>query len=122
MNKLLKTITIVTMLLLTIFTAGCESQQEKFDKAEQKLINRNQVTINIVATVPNTDAGMQKMIDAYRVAIKDVDPMITELEKIAKGNKELEEKAQKIRNKFERDKKELPNLIKDLQRKGAQVH
>lgn len=122
MNKLLKTITIVTMLLLTIFTAGCESQQEKFDKAEQKLINKEQVAINAINLNVRNNEHPQKNINIIRTSIKDMEPMVIELEKIAKGDKELEKRAEMRRKRLEREKTKLPELINTFRQKGVNVN
>ena len=36
-KKIFKIFTIITMLMLAIFTTGCESQQEKYTKASNEL-------------------------------------------------------------------------------------
>lgn len=95
MNKIFKITTIIMILAISMFTLGCESQEEKFDRAAQKYINMEQKIINTVNSASQTPEGAKKVLKAIEAYRTESEPLLKEMDKIAKGNPKLEEKMKK---------------------------
>lgn len=114
-KHIFKILTIVMMLVLTIFITGCESQQEKYTKASNELANYDRQTLQNVMNIINEHEKtlntskndterrqlllnqmneFEKLINEYE---KNIDEKMENLQKIAKGNSELETD---VRQKF----------------------
>ena len=102
-KKIFKIFTIITMLMLAIFTTGCESQQEKYSKASNDLIvyvaktkeELNAITNKIEKNEKNTNQkeGIEPTKEYIRKADefeKNLKEKVENLQKIAKGNPQLE--------------------------------
>lgn len=94
MNKLFKITAIIMILAISMFTMGCESQEEKFDRIEQKLINLDNQTSTNVPVTP-TREGAIIIIKACERFISESEPLMKELDQIAKGNPKLEKRMEK---------------------------
>lgn len=132
-KKIFKIFTIITMLMLAIFTTGCESQQEKYTKASNELAeyevkfmenlkaksDKNIKELeelqksNIDKTLAERHGAelldkqvdiMDKSFDEY---LKNVKERLENLQKIAKGNPELEKDVQNKWNKYNKDRKDF---------------
>lgn len=99
-KKIFKIFTIITMLMLAIFTTGCESQQEKYTKAcnEMALYERQALEENFTkaskAEKTNNKKIMletaEEMFKNFETYEKTMREKLENLQKIAKGNPELE--------------------------------
>lgn len=120
MNKFYKMIVVMMMIMATVLTTGCESQAEKqakFDKLEQHYINRELQMVNEINAADKVNQ-IQKEFDIWENGIKELEQVTNEMEKIAKGNKEMEAKVAEKRKKLEVDKKDLPKLKALAKQKG----
>ena len=140
-KHIFKIFTIITMLMLAIFTTGCESQQDKYIKASNELANYekeqtkiaydklNKAKENIYKT-KNKNEKIKIFNETWKEVEKDIDNLekntkekLENLQKIAKGNPELEKDVllkwedfnKKSKNRMAMNNK-LKNYVKDLQR------
>ena len=125
-KNIFKLFTIIMMLMLTIFTTGCESQQEKYTKASNELAafekeraeyffnskNRfDEISNSKTSETKKIEQGlklceeMMKNIEEYEKGLKE---KLENLQKIAKGNAELEKD---IRLKWEDYNKNTKGLL-----------
>ena len=141
-KHIFKIFTIIMMLMLAIFTTGCESQQEKYTKASNELATyeKEQTKLfyeklnkmdNKIAQTKNRNEKVKIINELYKDVTEDVENLekntkekLENLQKIAKGNPELEKD---IRLKWEEYnmksknrvaiKNKLDNLIKSIQKR-----
>ncbi|MBR1661127.1 MAG: hypothetical protein IJ694_02500 [Acidaminococcaceae bacterium] len=103
-KHIFKIFTIMMMLVLTIFTTGCESQKEKYTKASYDYINYYEkvdeeikVLWDKIAINEERKQNVKETIELCEKAVKicenyekDTKEKLEKMEKIAKGNPELE--------------------------------
>ncbi|MBR1721767.1 MAG: hypothetical protein IJ727_04685 [Treponema sp.] len=128
MKHIFKLFTIVMMLMLAIFTTGCESQQEKYTKASNELATYEIKWFeNFKAEHARINAKLDKlkeegktgpdpklldeMQDVFHKTIDEYDKNVKErlenLQKIAKGDPELEKDVRNKWNEFNGKRKEF---------------
>lgn len=140
-KHIFKLFTIITMLMLAIFTTGCESQQEKYTKASNELATyeKEQTKLfyeklnkmdNKIAQTKNKTEKVKIINEMCKDAFKDIDNLekntkerLENLQKIAKGDTELEKDVRLKWEEFNKKSKnrvmmknKLDNFIKDLQK------
>ena len=140
-KNIFKLFTIIMMLMLAIFTTGCESQQEKYTKASNELATyeKEQTKLfyekldkmdNKIAQTKNKTEKIKILNEMWKEATKDVDNFekntkekLENLQKIAKGDPELEKDVRLKWEEFNKKSKnrvmmknKLDNFIKDLQK------
>lgn len=86
MKKIFKTTAIIMMLIMAIFTTGCESQKDKYTKLENE---GARIGMEIANNAANRKYKSQQ--EAFRELAIRLEPIINEMEKVAKGDKILEE-------------------------------
>ena len=130
-KHIFKIFTIITMLMLAIFTTGCESQQEKYIKASNEIAtfkkewyqNSEAKADKIMAKKTNNNAETiekcKKYLKQYEKTMKE---KLENLQKIAKGNPELEKDVRlkwdefnQANNNLAITKTNMENLIKKLE-------
>ena len=130
-KHIFKIFTIITMLMLAIFTTGCESQQEKYIKASNEIAtfkkewyqNSEAKADKIMAIKTNNNAEKiekcKKYLKQYEKTMKE---KLENLQKIAKGNPELEKDVRlkwdefnQANNNLAITKTNMENLIKKLE-------
>lgn len=102
-KHIFKIFTIMMMLALTVFTAGCESQQEKQEKytkacieleENHKKINKDYFEMVDKLTVTKDKEKrieiIKKQIEAYEKYEKNTNEKLEKMQKTATGNPELE--------------------------------
>ena len=137
-KHIFKIFTIITMLMLAIFTTGCESQQEKYIKASNEIAtfkkewyqNSEAKADKIMAIKTNNNAEKiekcKKYLKQYDEDCKQYEKTMKEklenLQKIAKGNPELEKDVRLKWDEFNQannnsaiTKTNMENLIKKLE-------
>ena len=102
-KKIFKIFTIITMLMLAIFTTGCESQQEKYTRAcndlasyETKFAEEIFSYKDVLQKNDNEKEKIEvskKIIEKANKYEKDTREKIENIQKIARGNPELEKDA-----------------------------
>ena len=118
MKNIFKIIAIITTLLIATFTFGCsnpvETQQSKYEKLQkqytefvQKIANETIAKKQKAKTDKEVIQLTKEFIEKW---VEKGEPMVNELEKIAKGNKELEENAKAERKELEKNKKVLEKI------------
>ena len=140
-KNIFKLFTIIMMLMLAIFTTGCESQQEKYTKASNELATyeKEQTKLfyeklnkmdNKIAQTKNKTEKVKIINEMCKDAFKDVENFekntkerLENLQKIAKGDTELEKDVRLKWEEFNKKSKnrvmmknKLDNFIKDLQK------
>ena len=99
MKKIFKTTAIIMMLIMAIFTTGCESQRDKYTK----LANEGaRIGMEVANNAVNRKYKSQQ--EGFRELVIRLEPIINEMEKVAKGDKELENLAKEERAELERMK------------------
>ncbi len=117
-KSIFKIFTIIMMLMLSIFTTGCESQQEKYTKAcndiatyqrefAQKIVDK----VNKYDSEVKNKESLEKMVkeinelfDTYEKTLND---KMENLQKIAKGNPELEKDVRIKWDEFNKKRNEI---------------
>lgn len=99
MKKIFKTTAIIMMLIMAIFTTGCESQRDKYTKLANE---EARIGMEIANNAANRKYKSQQ--EGFREFVIRVEPIINEMEKVAKGDKELENLAKEERAEIERMK------------------
>ena len=118
MKNIFKIIAVITTLLIATFTFGCsnpaETQQSKYEKLQkqytefvQKIANETIAKKQKAKTNKEVIQLTKEFIEKW---VEKGEPMVNELEKIAKGNKELEENAKAERKGLEKNKKVLEKI------------
>lgn len=121
-KHIFKTITIIMMLVLTVFTTGCESQQEKYTRVSNELDAYKIKTVqNIKATLDKLELEGRKSNDTKKLdemvdfvigtldeAEKHEKECLENLQKIAKGDPELEKDVRKKWDEFNKKRQQLP--------------
>ena len=118
MKNIFKIIAVITTLLIATFTFGCsspaETQQSKYEKLQkqytefvQKIANETIAKKQKAKTDKEVIQLTKEFIEKW---VEKGEPMVNELEKIAKGNKELEENAKAERKELEKNKKVLEKI------------
>ena len=125
-KHIFKIFTIIMMLMLAIFTTGCESQQEKYTKASNELATYEKEkgeyffnAINKIDEIMKDKTNGTKQLKELAKLYKEVKNNINEyekitkeklenLQKIAKGNPELEKD---VHIKWEENNKKTKAII-----------
>ena len=119
-KKIFKIFTIITMLMLAIFTTGCESQQDKYIKASNELGNYQkqflETTLNKLDNAKKINnlevvEDVIKSLDTYQKTTKE---KLENLQKIAKGNSELEKDIRLKWQEFNQKEKEFVIIKNNL--------
>ena len=112
MKNIFKITAIITTLLITLFASGCgdspEQKKANFEKLEnqckQQIAEITTLTAGKAAKVTNDIAKMQLGIQMAREIVEKTDPILKEMEKTAKGVKELEDKTEMYKKEIGRFK------------------
>ena len=134
-KKIFKIFTIITMLMLAIFTTGCESQQDKYIKASNELGKYQ--TQWLKEFLSEVDKGKkskdlkteveiaEKLINSFDTYQKTTKEKLENLQKIAKGNPELEKDILSKWAEFNEKEKQViiikNNLIEELNMKKEEL-
>ena len=118
MKNIFKIIAVITTLLIATFTFGCsnpvETQQSKYEKLHKQYAEFVQKigdeTIAKKQKAKTDKEVIQLTKEFIEKWVEKGEPMVNELEKIAKGNKELEENAKAERKGLEHNKKILEKI------------
>ena len=122
-NKIYKVITIIMILVISIFTFGCgETQEEKYSKLEKKYTITFSANAEKIGKLDNEKLTpkqmwikMEEIIDNTK---KETEPILKEMEKTAKGNEKLEKKTKFYKKRYdytmEYAKKNLENLYVEI--------
>ena len=103
-KKIFKIFTVITMLMLAIFTTGCESQQEKYTRACNDLASYETKFGEEIFKLANIGESSnmsekekvelgKKILEKANKYEKDTREKIENIQKIARGNPELEKDA-----------------------------
>ncbi|MBR1721768.1 MAG: hypothetical protein IJ727_04690 [Treponema sp.] len=123
-KKIFKIFTIITMLMLAIFTTGCESQQDKYIKASNELGSYQkqflETTLNKLDNAKKLN-NLEEQIKIVEDTIKSLDTYqkttkekLENLQKIAKGNSELEKDVRLKWEEFNQKEKEFVIIKNNL--------
>ena len=113
MKNIFKITAIITALLFTLLASGCgETQEEKYNKLEKQYIKiANNLTEEFnkkKETLKPEEIGSEKAVnmtkELYEKFIKEEEPVLKEMEKVAKGNPKLEEKVESEKDAIEKMK------------------
>ena len=99
MKKIFKTTAIIMMLVIAIFTTGCESQRDKYTQLANE---EARIGMEIANNAANRKYKSQQ--EGFRELAIRLEPIINEMEKVAKGDKELENLAKEERAELEKIK------------------
>ena len=113
-KKTIKIISVIMILVISMFIMGCESKKEKFYRMEQTRINYCQSVLNRIDNLNHEDS-----LKLYKdtVYVKDK-AHLEEMNKIAKGDKELEEKMKTLWKSHEQAKKDYIEVEKYYKKQG----
>ncbi len=112
MKNIFKITAIITALLITVFATGCgdspEQKRAKFEKLEnqckQQVAEITTITAGKATKVTDDIARMRLGIQMAREILEKTEPILKEMEKTAKGVKELEDKTEMYKKEIGRFK------------------
>lgn len=118
MKNIFKIIAVITTLLIATFTFGCsspvETQQSKYEKLEKQYIQICQKLTNETINKKrkaNTDKEIiQLNKELYEKVVKETKSVLNEMNKVAKGNPELEKKVETEKKFIESCKKHIEEI------------
>lgn len=101
---MLKKVISLLVVVVALFAFGCgESQKEKFDRIEKEIVATNAAGMHETQKAVD-EKNYKKMMELADKNMEKLEKLVTELEKAAKGNKELESKASEKRIWHEQQK------------------
>lgn len=104
-NKIYKVITIIIILVISMFTFGCgETQEEKFNKLEKQYTEIFKTKGDEIIKTSKSDLSNREIWEKCEQIVnnikKETNPIIKEMEKVSKGNEKLEKRALIIKRKY----------------------
>lgn len=99
MKNIFKTTAIVMMLIIAIFTTGCESQRDKYKRLENE---GARISMEVANNAANRKYKSEQ--EALRDLVIRTEPIFREMEKVAKGDKVLEKAIEEEKAELEKIK------------------
>ena len=120
-NKIFKIVVVMMVLLTTIFSFGCssENKQEKFVKLESQLEKSKEKGIKDLTELNNNKKlgdveTVKKVLAIMENHLKEVKPIVEEMDKLSKGDKSLEEAMKEHWTYYRNGLKTKEQLLKEL--------